>query len=56
MKKDPKNTNSTVDNRERRDDLSCSFCKPNRGENANRKAKHGKTKPKYKDKRRGKTR
>lgn len=59
MKKDkincedtPQNTNSTVDDRERRDDLSCSFCRPNRGENASRKGKHGKTKPRYKNKRR----
>lgn len=45
------NTNSTVDNRERRNQLSCSFCKPNRGENRKRCGKHGKTKPKYKNKR-----
>lgn len=52
--KSPKDTNanSTVDDRESRFDLSCSFCPPNRHENARRKAKHGKTKPKYKDKRR----
>jgi len=30
-------TNSTVDDRIRRKDLSCSLCKPNRGENAKRK-------------------
>jgi hypothetical protein len=46
------NTNSTVDDRERRDDLLCSFCRPNRGENAKRRPKHGKTKPKKKDHRR----
>lgn len=46
-----RNTNSTVDNRERRKSLSCSFCKPNKGENAKRKAKHGNKKPKYKNKR-----
>lgn len=50
-KKTNLNTNSTVDNRERRNQLSCSFCKPNRGENAKRCGKHGKTKPKYKNKR-----
>lgn len=45
------NTNSTVDNRERRFDLNCSFCPPNRGENKKRVGKHGKTKPKRKNKR-----
>jgi hypothetical protein len=45
------NTNSTVDNRERRKQLSCSYCRPNRGENCKKHAKHGVTKPKYKDKR-----
>lgn len=42
-------TNSMVDDRERRKDLRCSICKPNKGENAKRRGKHGKTKPKYKD-------
>lgn len=51
MKKDKLNNNSTVDDRERRFDLGCSFCKPNKGENAKRKGKHGKTKPKYKNRR-----
>lgn len=51
-KRDKENTNNTVDDRERRKDLSCSYCKPNRGENAKCRRKHGKTKPKYKDKRR----
>ena len=46
-----RNINSTVDDRERRFDLGCSFCPPNKGENAHRRAKHGKTKPKYKNKR-----
>lgn len=45
------NTNSTVENRENRLWLRCSYCPPNRGENATRKAKHGTKKPKYKDKR-----
>lgn len=45
------NTNSNVDRKERRKLLSCSFCKPNKGENASRKAKHGNKKPKYKNKR-----
>lgn len=49
------NTNSTVDDRERRFDLNCSFCPPNRYENAKRRGKHGKTKPKYKNKNRGKS-
>jgi hypothetical protein len=44
-------TNSTVDNRERRKALKCSLCPPNRKENAKRKPKHGKAKPKHKDKR-----
>lgn len=44
-------TNSTVDNRIRRKDLGCSFCPPNKGENAKRKAKHGNKKPKKKDRR-----
>lgn len=51
MKKDKLETNSTVDRKERRLDLSCSFCPPNKGENAKRKAKHGNKKPKYKTKR-----
>lgn len=50
-----RDTNSTVDDRERRMDLSCSFCKPNRGENQKNFRKHGKGKPKYKDKRHGKS-
>jgi hypothetical protein len=48
------NTNSTVDDRERRKDLNCSFCPPNRGDNAKRRSKRGKGKPKYKFKRKGK--
>lgn len=40
------NTNSTVDDRERRKLLNCSFCKPNRGENAKRKPKSDKYKSK----------
>jgi hypothetical protein len=44
------NTNSTVDRRSRnRKNLRCSCCPPNRCENGNRRATHGKTKPKYKD-------
>lgn len=50
------NTNPTVDDRLSRNDLSCSFCRPNKGENEGRRAKHGKGKSKYKDKRRGKDR
>jgi hypothetical protein len=46
-----KNTNSTVDDRERRFDLRCSFCPPNKYENVKNYKKHGKTKPKYKNKR-----
>lgn len=47
----PLNTNSTVDDKERRLNLRCSFCRPNRGENAKRRPKYGKTKPKSKNKR-----
>ena len=46
-----KNSNNTVDDRERRLNLSCSFCRPNRGENTKRRPKHCRTKPKYKNKR-----
>lgn len=51
MKKDRFNTNSTVDDRERREIQNCPVCPPNKGENASRKPKHGINKPKYKDKR-----
>lgn len=44
-------TNSTVDRRERRKALDCSHCPPNQGENAKRRGKHGKTKPKRKQRR-----
>lgn len=44
-------TNSTVDDRERREQLYCSFCRPNKGENCKHSSKYGKTKPKYKEKR-----
>ncbi len=43
------NTNSTVDKRERREHLRCPICPPNKGENTNRKPKHGSRKPKKKD-------
>lgn len=46
--------NPTVANREKRKELRCSFCPPNRGENCKHKGKHGKGKPKYKSKRKGK--
>lgn len=42
-------TNSTVDRKKRRLDLRCSYCPPNKGENASRKPKHGVKKPKRKD-------
>jgi hypothetical protein len=45
------NSNSTVDDRESRFDLNCSFCRPNKGENQKNFRKHGKGKPKYKNKR-----
>ena len=45
-------TNSKVIKRKRLNKvLSCRFCPPNGGENAKRRAKHGATKPRYKDKR-----
>jgi len=44
------NTNSRVDKAERREELRCSFCRPNRNENAKRKARGDS----YKSKRRGK--
>lgn len=43
-------TNGTVVNRLERYKLRCSFCRPHRGENVTYK-KHGKKKPKYKNKR-----
>lgn len=42
-------TNSTIDDRERRKAQRCFYCKPNRGENAGRRATHGEQKPRYKD-------
>jgi hypothetical protein len=51
MKKDKKNTNNTVDDRERRLNLHCPLCRPNKGENKKTYRKHGVRKPKYKDKR-----
>lgn len=51
MKDKHENTNSAVDDRERRKELSCSVCKPNRGENKKRVGRYGKSKPKYKNKR-----
>jgi hypothetical protein len=39
MKKDKLNTNSTVGNRERRLDLKCSYCPPNKKENKKRQIK-----------------
>lgn len=44
-------TNSTVDNRQRRGKLRCSLCPPNKYENQKCHKKHGVKKPKYKDKR-----
>lgn len=44
MKADKLETNSTVDRKFRRLELGCSFCPPNRKENANRKAKPDKYK------------
>lgn len=51
MKKDKNNTNRSVDNKEKRFELRCSFCPPNRGENCKNYKKHGSKKPKYKNKR-----
>ncbi len=44
-------TNSTVDDRERRKQLRCSFCRPNKGENKKTYRPHGVQKPKYKSRR-----
>tara|TARA_Y100000310_G_C20697595_1_gene826795 strand:- start:1230 stop:1466 length:237 start_codon:yes stop_codon:yes gene_type:complete len=45
--------NPTVYNRlQRRVNLSCSYCKPHKGENACRKPKYGNKKPKIKQKNR----
>lgn len=43
-------TNSSVVNKENRQKLRCSYCPPNKGENKKKTGRHGKTKPKYKDK------
>jgi hypothetical protein len=53
MKQQPHqlDSNSTIDDRLRRTHLSCSYCPPNRGENAGRYVKHGEQKPRYKNKR-----
>jgi hypothetical protein len=51
MKPDPEDTNSTVDDRERRKQLRCDRCKPHRGENKTR-TKRGVKKRKGKNKRR----
>lgn len=48
-----KNANNTVDDRERRFDLNCSYCRPNRGENIKNYRKHGKGKSRYKSERKG---
>lgn len=39
---------SRQDKAERRLDLACSFCPPNKGENRKRRAKHGAKKPRGK--------
>lgn len=47
-----KESNPTVYNRiARRAKLRCAHCRPNRNENAKRRPKHGRTKPKKKNKR-----
>lgn len=48
-----KNSNNMVDDRERRKDLRCSYCRPNKGENQKNWRKHGKGKPKHKSQRKG---
>jgi hypothetical protein len=53
MRKDDKNTNNRIDKTiRRRKNLRCDFCRPNRGENAKRRPKYGKTKPKHKTQKR----
>lgn len=44
-------TNSTIDDRLRRYELPCNYCRPHKGENADTK-KRGKQERKYKNKRR----
>jgi hypothetical protein len=51
QKKNPLETNSTVDDRERRKQLRCDRCKPHKGENKTY-TKRGVQKPKGKNKRR----
>lgn len=46
-----KEDNPSAYNKARRELLGCSLCPPNRVENAKRRPKHGRTKPKGKDKR-----
>jgi hypothetical protein len=50
MKRDPEETNSTVDDRQRRKKLRCDRCKPHKGENATY-TKRGTQKPQGKNKR-----
>lgn len=44
-------SNPTVYNRLKRQELHCPLCRPHKNENCTKHAKHGVTKPKYKDKR-----
>lgn len=44
-------TNSTVDDRLRRNYLRCPYCRPHKGENKTLHRKHGVKKPKHKNKR-----
>jgi hypothetical protein len=46
------NTNSTIDDRLRRYNLACNYCRPHKGENEGRRPKHGDQKRKGKNKRR----
>lgn len=45
---EPPNVNSTVDKKERRNELRCAYCPPNKKENAKRKAKPDKYKSRRK--------
>ncbi len=47
----PEPTNKELRNKALAADSQCTICPPNKGENANRKPKHGKAKPKSKNKR-----
>lgn len=50
VKDDFEDSVKAVVHKERKKNLRCDHCPPNRGENRKDKPKHGNKKPKYKDK------